>query len=254
MGRVADKVAIVTGAASAEGIGFAITRHLAREGAKLMITDVDGEAVAARADELADNGYEVYGLEQDVTDKAGWDMVVNAAVERFGRLDILVNNAGIAILLPTEDMTVEQWHRQIDTNLLSVFLGCQAAVAQMRAQGDGGSIVNISSIAGMVGVISAAAYAASKGGSRALTKTLALENADAAIRVNSIHPGMILTAMQHGATTIAAETLEAIEAAIPLKRMGQPDEIATMALFLASDEASYITGAEFVVDGGLTAQ
>ncbi|WP_417620304.1 SDR family NAD(P)-dependent oxidoreductase [Parasphingorhabdus sp.] len=254
MSRVTDKVAIVTGAASAEGIGYAIARKLGGEGAKLIITDIDGNEITARAEELSAGGADVTGIQQDVTQEKDWSRVIGDTVARHGKLDILVNNAGIAVLLPTDEMTVEQWHRQIDTNLFSVFLGCRAAVAQMRAQGEGGSIVNISSIAGMIGAPGAAAYCASKGGSRAMTKTIALENADADIRVNSVHPGLIWTPMQHGAATSSQATQEAMAAAIPLKRMGKPDDIASMALFLASEEASYITGSEFVVDGGLTAQ
>jgi NAD(P)-dependent dehydrogenase (short-subunit alcohol dehydrogenase family) len=254
MGRVSGKVAIVTGAASTEGIGFAAAKRLAAEGAKLVITDLDEEAISARAAELVEAGGEAIGLKHDVTDEGQWADVIQRATDHYGKLDILVNNAGVAILLPTDQMTVDQWHKQIDTNLLSVFLGCNAAIRQMRGQENGGSIVNISSIAGITGAPGAAAYCASKGGSRLFTKAVALENAALGIRVNSVHPGVIWTEMQAEAASSSPGLQEAMTEAIPMKRMGHPDDIAGMILFLASDEAGYITGGEYVVDGGLTAQ
>ncbi len=254
MGRVQDKVAIVTGAASAAGLGFATARQLAREGAKLVITDLDGEAIAARAQELAAQGADVVGLRQDVTSEADWSQLISQTIERHGRLDILVNNAGIAVLRWMDAMTAADWHRQIDVNLTSVYLGCKAALDQMRRQGRGGAIVNLSSVAGLIGVRGTAAYSASKGGVRLMTKSIALEAAKENIRVNSVHPGIIWTDMQRVALRDNPDQYDALNESIPMGRMGEPDDIAAMILFLASDEAKYITGAEFVVDGGLTAQ
>lgn len=248
------KTALVTGAASEMGLGFATARMMARAGAKVMITDIAADAVAARAEELRAEGHEVVALPQDVIDAAGWDAVVAATVERFGGLDILVNNAGIAVLKWMDALEPADWQRQIDVNLSSVYLGCRAALKQMRVQGRGGSIVNLSSVAGLVGIPGAAAYAASKGGVRIMTKAIAMECAKENIRVNSVQPGVIWTDMQQVAIKDNPDQYDAINAAIPMGRMGEPDDIAAMISFLASDAAKYVTGGEFTVDGGLTAQ
>jgi NAD(P)-dependent dehydrogenase (short-subunit alcohol dehydrogenase family) len=245
------KVAIVTGAASAGGLGFATARRLAREGARVVLTDIDGDAVAARAAELGDAAI---GLAQDVTDAAGWDRIVAAAVDRFGRVDILVNNAGIAVLRTVDELDPADWHRQIEVNLTSVYLGSRAMLARLRAQGGGGAIVNLSSIAGLVGVAGTGAYAASKGGVRALSKVIALEGAKEGIRCNSIHPGMIATDMMKTSVSDNPDEHAALTAVIPMGRLGEADDIAATIAFLASDDGKYITGAELVVDGGLTAQ
>lgn len=254
MKRVEGKVALVTGAASEQGLGFATARALAREGAKVVLTDIAGDAVKARAASLSDAGGETLGLSQDVTREADWHATIAATVRAYGRLDILVNNAGIAVLKWMDAMTTADWHRQIEVNLTSVYLGCKAGLERMRAQGGGGSIVNLSSVAGLVGVPGTAAYAASKGGVRLLSKTIALEAARDNIRCNSVHPGLIRTEMQDVALRDNPEQFDVLNASVPIGRMGEPDDIAAMILFLASDEAKYITGAEFVVDGGLTAQ
>lgn len=254
MGRVSGKVAIVTGAASEGGLGFATARALAREGAKVVLTDIDEAEVLKRAEELRAAGAEALAMRQDVTVEAEWDQVIARTVEAFGPLDILVNNAGIAILKWMDAMTLADFDRQIRVNLTSVYLGTHAALRVMRAQGKGGVITNLSSIAGQVGVPGASAYAASKGGVRLFTKAVAMEAARDNIRCNSVHPGVIWTDMQKVAIRDNPEQYDILNASIPLGRMGEPDDIANMILFLSSDEAKYITGAEFTVDGGLTAQ
>lgn len=254
MAGFGGKIALVTGAASAGGLGFATARRLAREGAHVMLTDLLAEDVEARRAELAAEGYSVAAMAHDVTSPDGWAAVLAAILDRFGGLDILVNNAGIAVLKWMGDLTPADWQRQIDVNLTSVYLGCDVAIRQMKAQGRGGSIVNLSSVAGLVGVKGTTAYAASKGGVRLMTKTIALEVAPENIRVNSVHPGVIWTDMQKVAIADNKDVSDAINATIPMGRMGEPDDIAAMVTFLASDDAKYITGAEFAVDGGYTAQ
>lgn len=248
------KTALVTGAASAAGLGFASARMMARAGAQVMLTDIAGDAVQARGAELAGEGLAVAGAAQDVTDGAGWDAVIADVMARFGRLDILVNNAGIAVLKHMDVLEPADWHRQIEVNMTSVYLGCRAGLKQMRSQGQGGSIVNFSSVAGLVGIPGTAAYAASKGGVRLMSKSIAMECAKDKIRVNSVHPGVIWTDMQQVAIRDNPEQFDIINAGIPMGHMGEPDDIAAMVTFLASDAAKYITGSEFVVDGGMTAQ
>ncbi|WP_298675373.1 SDR family NAD(P)-dependent oxidoreductase [uncultured Sphingomonas sp.] len=251
-GRVEGKVALVTGAGSVGGIGQAIARRLSEEGATVYLGDVDAAGADARATEIGGNAI---GLAHDATSEAGWADVLCRIVADRGRLDILVNNAGVAILYPIEEMTLERFSRQIDVNMTSAFLGMRAAVATMREAGNGGSIVNISSVGGIVGLARTHAYGASKAGVRVFGKALAMETARDGIRVNSVHPGMIETGMTAPlAAPDPEEQRQRIAAMVPMARMGKPEEIANCVLFLASDEASYITGAEFVVDGGMTAQ
>ena len=254
MGRVSGKVAIVTGAASDAGLGFATARALSHEGARVVLTDIKEDEVAKRAAELRQHGADVLSVRHDVTRQDEWNEVVERTCERYGQLDILVNNAGIAVLKFMDVMTLPDFERQIAVNLTSTFLGCHCALKLMRTQGKGGSIINLSSVAGLIGVPGTAAYSASKGGVRLMTKTIALEYARENIRCNSVHPGIIWTDMQKVALRDNPEQYDIINAAIPVGRMGEPDDIANMVLFLASDEAKYITGSEFTVDGGLTAQ
>mgnify|MGYP000990314965 CR=1 FL=1 len=245
---------LVTGAASVAGIGYATAARLAADGAKVTLTDIDGVEVDRRAAELRALGYDAIGLAHDVADEGRWSAVVAEATDRFGSLDGLVNNAGIVILQAVDDVSLQTWNRQIEINLTGTFLGCRAAFEQMRKQGCGGAIVNVSSIMGLVGSMRTSAYAASKGGVRLLTKTLALEGGRDNIRVNSIHPGITETDIQIGARSSDPVHSAAIAASIPLNRTAQPSEMAAAIAFLLSDDASFITGVELPVDGGLTAQ
>lgn len=255
MGRVTGKVAIVTGASL--GLGRAAATMLAREGARVVLTDLRREEGADLADQLVSSGGEAIFLPHDVSSEDDWKRVVASAVNRFGGLDVLVNNAGVALSANVEDTTLEQWRRLMSINLDGVFLGLKYAIAAMKNRG--GSIINLSSIEGIVGDPNLAAYNASKGGVRLLTKSAALSCAKAGyrIRVNSIHPGYIDTPM----VTAFAEaqpdpraTREAIAALHPLGHIGEPDDIAYGVIYLASEESKFVTGAELVIDGGYTAQ
>ena len=254
MGRLDGKVALITGGASKPGLGHSTALRFAEEGASVFVTDVDEVGVEATAQEIRDAGGNATAMRQDVTDEAGWEEVMAAVTDTYGGLDICVNNAGIAVLVPIEQMTLEQWNRQIDVNLTSVFLGCRAAIAAMKERG-GGSIINLSSVAGLVGMQTCTAYAAAKGGVRIMGKAVAVEAAKYNIRCNSVHPGVIWTNMQAQATGAnSADDVDAGAARIPLGRAGEPLDIANCILYLASDESNYVTGAEFVVDAGMTAQ
>lgn len=254
-GRLAGKVALVTGGAS--GLGAEAARRLASEGAAVLLTDRDtagGEAVLAGIDaEGARAGF----FAHDVTSEEDWRAAVSAATGRFGRLDILVNNAGIVgNQLDLMTHSLDDWRRILAVNLDGVFLGMRAVGPVMAAQGSG-SIINISSIMGKVGMPNVTAYCASKGAVLMLTKAAAVEWAPLGIRVNSVHPGFIDTPMVSNALQASDngnEMRSMIIAAHPLGRLGVPREIADAILFLASDEASFMTGAELVVDGGYTAQ
>lgn len=251
MGRVEGKVALVTGAGSEGGLGAATALRLAEEGAKVYLTDIDEAGTSARAGEI---GRGAIALRQDVTSEAEWTSIVDRIVAAEGGLDILVNNAGIAVLRMLQDLTPADYARQMEVNMTSGYLGMRAGVAAMRAAGRGGSIINMSSVAGLVGIPGVTAYAASKAGLRLFGKAVAMETAKEGIRVNSVHPGMILTGMQKVALADNAEQFDILTAGIPMGKMGEPVDIANCVLFLASDEARYVTGAEFVVDGGMTAQ
>ena len=254
MGRLENKVALVTGAASNPGLGRTTAMRLAEEGASLVVTDVDLAGAEATAKDIIAAGGKAIALEQDVTDEARWAAVMQVTEETYGGLDVLVNNAGIAVLVPLEQMTLEQFNRQIDVNLTSVFLGCREAVKAMKKRG-GGSIINLSSVAGLVGLQTTVAYGAAKGGVRIMSKAVAIEAAKYNIRCNSVHPGVIWTNMQAQATgTSDPSSLDASVARIPLGRAGEPMDIANSILYLASDESNYVTGTEMVVDAGMTAQ
>ena len=252
MGRLSGKIALVTGAGNARGLGAATAQRFAEEGAFVYLTDLDASGAEAVAADIRKSGGQAQAMAQDVTSEASWDAVFAAIDQGHGRLDILVNNAGIAIIKPLDILSSADWEKQNRVNLDSIFFGTQRAVKIMRRVGQGGSIINLSSIVGIVGVPGCAAYAAAKGGVRLFTKTVAMECAAEMIRCNSVHPGMIETAMQDVARRDNPETFKQIVAAIPMKKMGTPLDIANMNLFLASDESAYITGAEFIVDGGVT--
>jgi NAD(P)-dependent dehydrogenase (short-subunit alcohol dehydrogenase family) len=253
MGRLQDKVALVTGAASVPGLGSATAKRFAEEGAIVWLTDRDGEGAEKVAADIRANGGRAQAAAHDVTSEADWDRVMAAIAAEHDRFDVLVNNAGIAVLRPIEEMTAADWIRQNDVNLNSVFHGSKRAVAAMRKAGNGGSIINLSSVAGLFGVPACGAYAASKGGVRLFSKVIAVECAKDRIRCNSVHPGMILTNMQDVAAEDNAANYDATVALIPMGYMGDPIEIANMNLFLASDESRYITGTEMIVDGGMAA-
>jgi NAD(P)-dependent dehydrogenase (short-subunit alcohol dehydrogenase family) len=254
MGRLDKKIALVTGGASVPGRGSATAERLAQEGAYVYVTDIDQKGVEAVSAGIRDAGGESRAMPHDVTSEADWDRVMGEIIAAHGRIDVLVNNAGIAVLRMIDVITSPEWAKQLNVNLYSVFYGTQRAVREMRRVGEGGSIINLSSVAGQVGVPGCSAYSASKGGVRLFTKSVALETARDKIRVNSVHPGMIWTNMQKLALQDNREQYDLITAAIPAGAMGEAIDIANAVLFLASDESRYITGAEITVDGGLTAQ
>ncbi|MEP7006906.1 MAG: glucose 1-dehydrogenase [Sphingomonas bacterium] len=253
MDRLAGKIALVTGGAFLPGLGSATAQRFAEEGAFVYVSDRDAEGAERVAAGIRATGGRAEALAHDVTSEADWDRVMALIDAAQGRIDIVVNNAGIAVLRPIADLTAADWQLQNDVNLTSVFYGTQRAVSAMRALGQGGSIINISSVAGLFGVPFCAAYAAAKGGVRLFSKVVAIECAKDKIRCNTVHPGMILTNMQAVAEVDNAVNYDATLAMIPMGYMGDPLDIANMNLFLASDEARYITGAEFVVDGGMNA-
>lgn len=252
-GRVAGKTAVVTGAASKPGLGRAIAQRMAAEGAKVVVTDIDEEGVNQCAEEIIAAGGEAIALVQDVSSESRWKEVMAETIKAYGKLDVMVNNAGIAILKPMADLTIDEWDLTIKVNLTSVFLGSKYAALEMRKTG-GGSIINMSSVAGIIGNKTTVAYGASKGGVRAMSKAMGTEEAEHNIRCNTIHPGFIWTNMQAGASGLEDPSqMKLPREMVPLGRVGVPEDISNMALFLASDEADYITGSEFVVDAGMTA-
>ena len=257
-GRVQGKVALVTGAAS--GIGRACAERLAQEGAAVVVTDLQDLKGEETVQAIRKAGGEAAYLTHDVTDEAAWVEVVGEIRRRHGRLDVLVNNAGVGLGGPVLEMTLETWRRQTAVNLDGVFLGVKHTIPLMR-EGGGGSIVNMSSVAGLKGAPGLAGYCATKGGVRLFTKAVALECAAAkdGIRVNSVHPGIIetpiwVTVLNADATGAnAPPDLDAMSAmAVPLGVKGLPEDIANGVLWLASDESRYVTGAELVIDGGLS--
>ena len=253
MARLAGKIALVTGAASVPGLGSATAMRFAQEGAVVFCTDRDGAGAEQVAAGIRAAGGQAQAMAHDVTSEADWDRVMAAIDAAHGRIDVLVNNAGIAVLRLIGELSLADWTLQNDVNLTSVFHGTKRAVLAMRKAGQGGSIINISSVVGQIGVPACGAYGAAKGGVRMFSKSIAIECAAENIRVNTVHPGMILTNMQDVAAEDNSGNYDAVVALIPMKRMGEPDDIANMNLFLASNEARYITGAEFTVDGGMTA-
>lgn len=248
MGRLEGKVALVTGAAL--GMGRAHARLFANEGAKVIVTDVNEEAGRENVATINSDGGEAIFLKQDVAKEDDWKQVVNHSIETYGKVDILVNNAGILLSKSLEDTSADEWDLVMNINLKGVFLGCREIIPAMKKAG-GGSIVNISSIYGLIGAPDCAAYEASKGGVRLLTKAAAVDLIKHNIRVNSIHPGMIKTEMTKGLADIP-EAAAAIAAKVLIGRMAEPEEVSKAVLFLASDESSYVHGSELVVDGGYT--
>ena len=251
MGRLDGKVAIISG--GARGQGATEARMLAMEGASVVFGDIlddEGRQVEAQIREL---GGEATYVHLDVTSEADWQSAVDTAVSAYGKLNVLVNNAGILIRKTLEETTGEDWDRIMSINAKGVFLGTRAAIPAMREAG-GGSIVNISSTAGLVSSPSgSASYTATKGAVRLLTKSTAIQYAREGIRCNSVHPGPIETDMIQDSLSDPAQ-MELRMQRLPMGRVGKPEEVAYGVIYLASDESSFVTGSELVIDGGTTAQ
>ena len=248
--RLENKVALISG--GARGMGAVEAKLFATEGAKVVIGDMledEGRMVEA---EINEAGGECVFVPLDVSNEDAWQRAVSVAVSRFGKLDILVNNAGIYRAHDVLETTSAEWDQVMDINAKGVFLGAKYAIPEMRKAG-GGSIVNISSVAGLVGSKETTAYTASKGAVRLLTKSTAIQYASDGIRANSIHPGTIETPMTEGLLADVARREDRINRT-PIGRLGRPEDVAYGALYLASDEASFVTGSELVIDGGRTAQ
>src|SRR6516225_5725476 len=256
MGQVEGKVAIVTGGAS--GIGAACAATLAREGAKVVITDIDDAGAQGVVGKIVAAGGEAICLHQDVSIEEDWPGVMEATERRFGQLNVMMANAGIGILCKAIEMSLADWRRQTAINLAGVFLSVKYAVPAMRRAG-GGSIIITSSVAGLRGSAGLAGYCATKGGVRLFAKAVAMECAAEGdgIRINTVHPGVIDTPIWTKISSAAGRNTpidpnEVSKSGVPLSRVGQAQDIANGVLFLASDASSYMTGAELVIDGGMT--
>jgi 3alpha(or 20beta)-hydroxysteroid dehydrogenase len=248
MNRLANKTAIITGAA--RGMGAATARLFVAEGARVVMTDVldaEGESLAREL------GAAAQFMHHDVASEADWDKVVAATVRQFGGVDILVNNAGILMMRGIMDTSKQDFERVLGINLVGTFLGIKSVAPKIIERG-GGSIINISSIDGLKGSNAVSAYSASKWGMRGLTKVAAMELGPRGVRVNSVHPGGIQTPMptRAGQTPEAADATRKFYKGVPIGRVGQPEEVARVSLFLASEDASYMCGAEIAVDGGMS--
>lgn len=247
MGRVQGKVAVVTGAA--RGMGEAELRLLAREGAVVVGTDIIADEGQAVADDLLKQSHEALFIPADASSEDDWTRVIRTVLDRYGRLDILINNAGIAGSAAGEHNSLAAWNRLMEVNSTSAFLGTRSGAEAMRPTG-GGSIVNISSVAGIAGGTSSLGYYASKASVRNLTKAAAVQYGPWGVRVNSVHPGFMPPMRGTDGAALRASKIPLT----PLGRLGEPEEVAYGVLFLASDEASFINGAELVIDGGYLAQ
>ena len=253
MGRLEGKTALVTGAAS--GIGLQTSIRLAEEGARVMMTDINLEEGRQQAEKPGANAT---FLKLDITEEEEWIPVLDETVKRFGRLDILVNSAGMVLIADVEQITLEDWRKVHAVNLDGTFLGCKHGVRVMKEFG-AGSIINLSSVSGMIGGFNLAAYNSSKGAVRMLTKSVALHCARAGygIRCNSIHPTFIETPMLESmirASPDPEKARQTLVRQVPLRRIGKPDDVANMIVYLASDESTFVTGTEMVIDGGVIAQ
>ena len=255
--RLEGKVALITGAAAGVegalmGFGGAAARLFAREGAKVVLTDILLEQGERSAAEIREMGGDAIFVKLDVTSDEDWQKAIEATLAAYGRLDVMINNAGTGAPANVEDTTVDVWDGQMDVHAKGVFLGTKCAIPEMRKVG-GGSIINTSSIYGLVGSPGSTAYHAAKGAIRIFSKAAAIQYAPDGIRVNSIHPGFMRTPMTRPRYEDPVRHSELLER-IPMGRMGTADEIAYGMLYLASDESAFVTGSELVIDGGVTAQ
>ena len=254
--RVEGKVALITGAAAGvegrlKGLGGAAAILLAHEGASVVLTDLNDDLGEETAAQIRASGGQAKYFHLDVTDEAAWRDTVARTVDLYGRIDALVHSAGVTFRTTVEETSEELWDAQMDTHAKGAFFGTKHAIPEMRKVG-GGSIVLISSLASLVGSASSTGYHTAKGAMRLFAKTAAVQHAPENIRVNTIHPGFVLTPMFEPLTHDQAQVEARLEK-VPMGRLGTPEEIASVILFLASDESSFITGAELAVDGGYTA-
>ncbi len=247
MTRLDGKVALITGGAA--GIGRETALRFAKEGAKVVITDVNEEDGQKVLEEIKKETQDALFLKHDVTQEEDWKSVVSEVADKFNRIDVLFNNAGIYIIKPITETDVETWDKLMDINVKGVFLGMKHVLPEME-KNNSGSIINASSLAGLMGTANHVLYGASKGAVRVMTKDAAAEYANKGIRINSIHPGYIETGMADYASEATKMSKEELDATYPLGRMGKPHEVSNLVLFLASDESSFSTGSEFVIDGG----
>lgn len=246
-----DRVAVVTGGGG--GIGGACARLLAREGAATVITDLNESTLHATAETIEREGGRVLPVQQDVGEESAWERLIQRVDEQWGPPDVLVNNAGVGTVDMLPDITLEDWRELMRVNVEGVFLGMKHCAPLMAAHG-GGSIVNMSSVAGITGAPGFTLYGASKGAVRSMTKDVAVEYAEENVRVNSVHPGLIDTPMLEDARELGLSLEELAEEIHPLGKLGQPEDVAEAVLFLASERSRMITGIELVVDGGMTAR
>ncbi|WHY94722.1 glucose 1-dehydrogenase [Neobacillus cucumis] len=247
--KLKDKIALITG--SGTGIGKTTALLFAQEGASVIVTDINEENGRSTVDEINQNGGNAIFLKHDVTKEEDWIRVVEEATKVYDSIDILFNNAGIFFIKPIFETSLEEWNQMMSINVTGAFLGMKHVVPHMLKK-QSGSVINASSNAGLFGVAGMAAYGASKGAIRIMTKDAAMEFAPY-VRVNSIHPGYIRTQMIEYAAQVSNKQPEDQAVTVPLKRLGNPIEVAQMVLYLASDASSYVTGSEFVIDGGVTA-
>ncbi|MFC7394763.1 SDR family NAD(P)-dependent oxidoreductase [Scopulibacillus cellulosilyticus] len=249
--RLENKVAVITGGGT--GIGKETALLFAKEGAKIVITDINQESGSQAVKDIEANSGEALFVQHDVSKEEDWKKVAEETIKTFGKVDVLFNNAGIYIIKPVADIELEEWNRLMSINVTGVFLGMKHIMPLMAKQNKG-SVINASSIAGLMGAPGHVLYGASKGAVRIMTKDAAMEYAESGVRVNSIHPGYIDTGMADYASQVTGNTKEQLGKEFPMGHLGSVKDVANTVLFLASDESSYTTGAEFVIDGGATAR
>ncbi|MED4584560.1 glucose 1-dehydrogenase [Brevibacillus choshinensis] len=251
MARLEGKVAIITGGGT--GIGKKTALRFAKEGAEVVVTDINLDSANQTVAEIKEAGGSALAIAHDVSKEEQWQQVVAQAVEQYEKVDILFNNAGIYIIKPLAELTLEEWNRLMSINVTGVFLGMKHVMPVMAKQ-QAGSVINASSIAGLIGAPGHVLYGASKGAVRIMTKDAAIEYAAKGVRVNSIHPGYIDTGMVTYASEATKHSKAELAQGVPTGRLGTVDDVSNMVLFLASDESAHVTGAEFVIDGGGTAR